>query len=287
LAELLGIINAASEPGLERLTLTTDNAGTARQFIQLIKNIFQLNANETIHEGLHTVIVPEGPPSVCILQAAGCRREDGTVSKYINPMAVANSCCKRAYIRGSFIAAGRINDPDKPYHLEFAYPAPDGGLLAQGLGSLLGSFGIKPKITARKAITVVYVKESEGIADILNIMEAHKCLLRFENNRVVKDMRNAVNRKVNFETANLNKTVGAAVEQIEDIRYIAGRVGLGYLSKPLEEVARLRLQYESATLKEIGGYLSIPIGKSGINHRLRKISEIAETLRHDEEAINI
>jgi DNA-binding protein WhiA len=212
--------------------------------------------------------------------------DDNIAYKSINPTVVLGNCCKRAYIRGSFIAGGHISDPEKSYHLEFTYPPPDGLFLAEGLCALLRSFELKPKITARKYHTAVYMKESESIVDILNIMEAHKCLLQFENARVIKDMRNSVNRKVNFETANLGKTINAAVEQIEDIRYIAGRVGLSYLPKPLEEAARIRLQHESATLKEIGGYFSVPVGKSGVNHRLRKISKIAEALRRDEEAID-
>ena len=123
------------------------------------------------------------------------------------------------------------------------------------------------------------MKESESIADTLVLMEAHASMLSFTNARVFKEMRNTVNRKVNFETANLNKTVNAAVSQIDEIRYIANTVGLGYLNKPLEEVARLRLDYETASLQEIGFMLDPPVGKSGVNHRLRKISEIAETLR--------
>jgi hypothetical protein len=189
-------------------------------------------------------------------------------------------CCKRAYTRGSYIASGTCSDPGKSYHLEFSLPDQ---ALAQRLFDILTALNLNlaPGLVNRKTNTVIYFKESESIADVLAIMEAHKSMLKFENMRVVKDMRNDVNRKVNFETANLSKTVNAAVSQKEDITYVIESVGLGYLPKPLEEVARLRLSYGSASLQEIGAMLDPPIGKSGVNHRLRKIGKIAETLREE------
>ncbi|MBR2062677.1 MAG: DNA-binding protein WhiA, partial [Anaerotignum sp.] len=119
----------------------------------------------------------------------------------------------------------------------------------------------------------------EQIVDLLNIMEAPLALMDLENVRIVKEMRNDINRKVNCETANLNKVVGAAVKQLEDIEYIEEHMGLSQLPEQLEEIARLRLEYPDKSLKELGSYLSTPVGKSGVNHRLRKISSIAETLR--------
>ena len=154
--------------------------------------------------------------------------------------------------------------------------------MAQGLCEILQFFELHPKISTRKTHTIVYLKEAENIVDALNIMEAHKSLLELENIRIVKEMRNSVNRQVNFETANLKKTAEAAASQITDIRYIDEHSGLNCLPKPLEEVARLRLLYEEASLKEIGQMLSNPVGKSGINHRLRKISRIAEILRGED-----
>ena len=126
---------------------------------------------------------------------------------------------------------------------------------------------------------MVYIKEGSGIVDILNVMEAHIALMELENVRILKEVRNSVNRKVNCETANLNKTISAAVKQIEDIEYIRDNYGLSKLSESLEEMARLRLDNPDASLKELGDMLSPPVGKSGVNHRLRKICEIAEDLR--------
>lgn len=126
---------------------------------------------------------------------------------------------------------------------------------------------------------MVYIKEGSDIVDILNVMEAHVALMNLENVRILKEMRNTVNRKVNCETANLKKTVSAAVKQIEDIEFIRDTVGLSVLSDTLEEIARLRLENPDSSLKELGEMLNPVVGKSGINHRLRKICEIADDLR--------
>ena len=144
----------------------------------------------------------------------------------------------------------------------------------------MNGFGVDAKIVQRKKHFVVYLKEGSQIVDMLNVMGAHVSLMEL---RILKEMRNSVNRKVNCETANIHKTVSAAVRQIEDIRYIQQKIGFEQLSEGLAEIARLRLEQPEATLKELGMMLSTPVGKSGVNHRLRKLSDIAETLRDNEE----
>ena len=131
----------------------------------------------------------------------------------------------------------------------------------------------------RKKYYVVYIKEGAQIVEILNVMEAHVALMNLENVRILKEMRNSVNRQVNCETANINKTVNAAVKQIEDIQYIQSTIGFDSLSEGLEDVARLRLEQPEATLKELGMMLTPQVGKSGVNHRLRKLSNLADELR--------
>lgn len=131
----------------------------------------------------------------------------------------------------------------------------------------------------RKKYYVVYIKEGSQIVDILNVMEAPVSLMELENIRIVKEMRGSVNRQVNCETANINKTVSAAVKQIEDIRFIQSAAGLSGLPESLQEMARIRLERPEATLKELGEALEPPVGKSGVNHRLRKLSLVAEELR--------
>ena len=154
---------------------------------------------------------------------------------------------------------------------------------ASRLKKLMEPYQIDARIVMRKKHYVVYVKEGSQIVDLLGLMGAHVSLMQLENVRIVKEMRNFVNRKVNCETANLNKTVSAAVRQTEDIRYIENTVGLQKLTEGLEQIARLRLEHPDASLKELGEMLSPKVGKSGVNHRLRKLSLIAERLREGKE----
>lgn len=144
-------------------------------------------------------------------------------------------------------------------------------------------FDLEARIVKRKKYYVVYLKEGDGIVDVLNIMEAHNALMELENIRIIKDMRNAVNRKVNCETANIHKTVNAAVKQIEDIRYIRDTIGFSELSEGLAQMAEVRLANPDASLKELGQLLVPQVGKSGVNHRLRKLGEIAEELKGNKE----
>ena len=174
------------------------------------------------------------------------------------------------------MAAGSVSDPNKAYHFEIVVNQEKNGEL---LCEVMRSFDIDAKMIARKYHYVVYVKEGSQIVDLLNIMEAHVALMDFENVRILKDMRNTINRKVNCEAANINKTVKAATRQVEDILFIKEKVGLATLAEGLEEIALLRTMYPEASLKELGEMLSPPIGKSGVNHRLKKLCEIAEGLR--------
>jgi hypothetical protein len=186
-----------------------------------------------------------------------------------------NTCCKRAYIRGAFLAAGSISDPSKSYHFEIVCVS---RCQAEQLRDLMVAFETDAKIVERKGHYVVYLKEGSQIVDMLNVMEAYVSLMNLENVRILKEMRNSVNRKVNCETANINKTVSAAVKQIEDITKIRDTIGFDHLPPHLKEMALLRLEYPDAPLKELGGYLDPPVGKSGVNHRLRRLSEIAEEI---------
>lgn len=184
-------------------------------------------------------------------------------------------CCKRAYLRGAFIACGSMTDPEKDYHLEFVTD----GERAQTIIDELMSFGIEARSVERKKNNVVYVKDSEMIVDILNVIEAHVALMNFENVRIYKDMRNSINRRVNCETANIGKTITAAGRQIEDINYLRETAYFEGLSEELKETAMLRLEYPESSLAELGKLHDRPVGRSGVNHRLARLSEIAERLR--------
>lgn len=194
----------------------------------------------------------------------------------IDNMLVERSCCKQAYLRGAFLGAGSITNPEKGYHFEIVC---DTKRQAEIISDIINSFDVESKSISRKKYYVVYVKDGSHIVDLLNVMGAHTSLMNMENVRIIKDVRNNLNRQVNCEAANLNKTVSAAVKQINDIEYIHRVKGIKHLPEGLRRLAELRVEFDQASLKELGDMLNPPLGKSGVNHRLRKISEIADELR--------
>lgn len=185
-------------------------------------------------------------------------------------------CCKKSYLKGAFLSAGSMSDPEKTYHLEIISHHRS---LAKEVNDLITYFNLNAKVIKRKGYFVVYLKEGENIVDFLNIIGAHGALLELENVRILKEMRNNVNRIVNCETANLQKTVDASIRQVENIKYIRDNLGFDNLPENLVQIAELRLEYSDASLKELGEMLSPTLGKSGVNHRLRKLDEIAENTR--------
>ena len=263
----------------------TENIAVARKYFTLLKKTFNIVAEITIRQNAYlkkgrtyTITVNNHEEAVKILTT--CKLlDDGDIvenmSVYDNTV-IMNSCCKRAFVRGAFIASGSISTPEKFYHFEIVCNSYD---KAVQLSDLIKSFDIESKIVERKKYFVVYIKDGAGIVDILNVMEAHVALMNLENVRILKEMRNSVNRKVNCETANLNKTVAAAVKQTMDIKYIQDTVGLSILPEALRQLAEIRLDNPDVSLKELGALLDPPVGKSGVNHRLRKISEISKNLQ--------
>ncbi len=189
---------------------------------------------------------------------------------------VKKPCCKKSFLRGAFISSGFIGDPARSYQFEILSESED---YARLLILILGEFAINAKVHKRGKYYVVYVKEVESIMDCLNIMGAHKSMMEFANARILKDVRNDVNRRNNCDMANISKAVNAASKQIDDIELIRSTVGFESLSEALREICVVRLNYPESSLAELGSYLNPPIGKSGVNHRLRKISEFADSLR--------
>lgn len=190
---------------------------------------------------------------------------------------IQKDCCKKAFVRGFFMAAGSVNDPNKAYHFEIVTDTKE---MAEVIRDIIAGFTLDAKVVKRKKYYVVYLKEGSMIVDMLNIMEAYVSLMDMENVRILKDMRNDINRRVNCETANIKKTVGASMRQIADIEYIEKTKGLKSLSPSLRQIAELRLEEPDADLALLGTMLNPPISKSGVNHRLRKISKIAEEIRN-------
>ena len=200
----------------------------------------------------------------------------GRFDEPVSSLLLKSSCCQRAFLRGAFLCVGSMSDPEKGYHLEFVCVDEQ---IALQLQEVMLCFGIEAKIILRKKYYVVYIKESESIVELLNVMEAPVALMNLENLRILKEVRNSINRKVNCEAANITKTVNAASRQIEDIELLRDTLGLANLPLQLRQMAEVQLSYPDASLKELGDYLDPPVGKSGVNHRLRKLSELADKYR--------
>ena len=183
---------------------------------------------------------------------------------------------KKALIRGIFLGSGSINDPTKKYHLEILSKNKD---VAQYIQNILKSFNIKAKILEMN--NTIYIKEGEEISKFLAFIGAQKSVLKYEEIRVMREIRNNVNRQVNCETANLNKTISASVMQIEAINYLKKVKKYEELPTGLQEIAELRLEYPEISLKDLGSLLEKPLGKSGVNHRLKKIIEIADEAKKE------
>ena len=265
MAELSAMLHYAGQYGLmEDGTLTigfqSENEAVLRKGFTLLKKTYNID----------TVIGVKGQKKADLLAIMG------DLSGPADTSLLKQACCRRAFIRGAFLSCGSISDPTKGYHLEFVC---NNRTQAEQLQEIIGQFDIEAKIVCRKKYFVVYVKEGAGIVELLNIMEAHVALMNLENLRILKEMRNSINRRVNCEAANIQKTVQASTRQVEDIIYLRDYYGFSRLPDNLREMAEVRLAYPEAALKELGEYLSPPVGKSGVNHRLRKLSELAEKLR--------
>lgn len=285
------------------LKLQTENLVVARKYFTLIRKTFNINIDISVktninakRSSMYTLIIRKADTIDLILQATKIsfqhpldneKKEthfnEKQISTSLGPadsVITQNACCKRAYIRGAFLSSGSMSNPKKAYHLEMVVSSMD---KAEQLRDILQTFTVDAKIILRKKNYVVYIKEGSQIVDLLNVMEAHTALMNLENVRILKEMRNSINRQVNCEAANITKTVNASSKQIDDIIYIRNNGGLGDLDDGLEDIARIRIEFPEASLKELGAMLLPPIGKSGVNHRLRKLSQIADQLRENKE----
>lgn len=264
------------------LNITNHNAAVARKVIKLSKDLFGIRIEVLVKRkvrlrknNVYMVRMPPQPELQQMLVKLGMLNDNGSFRDGMPKELLQKECCRRSYLRGVFLGGGSVNNPGGTYHLEVIT---GDERHAGAISSLLRQFGLSAKISSRKQWYVVYLKDSEQIVKCLNLMGAHTALLEYENTRIYKDMRNNVNRLVNCETANLNKTVNAAMRQSENIRAIARLIGIEKLPHSLREMAELRLQYPDASLKELGEMMDPPLGKSGVNHRLRKLDKLAEKL---------
>lgn len=293
LAEISAIMKVGGTLGFSgrgiTFKITTENPGSARVMFTLLKEYCDIHSKLMVKKStslkknnIYMVVINEEMGVRELLKKTGILKEvDGVMNlDYgIDSDMIKSDEEKKAYIRGAFLGAGSVSNPEKTYHLEFVTHNEE---YAISLSKLINSFGLKSKVIQRKNSFIIYIKEGEQIVDLLNIIGAHSSLLELENIRIMKEMRNNVNRLVNCETANLSKTVNAAVRQVESIKLIQSKIGLKRLPKNLREIAELRLNYPDESLKELGEMLDPPVGKSGVNHRLRKIEKIASELRNGE-----
>ena len=271
------------------LDVQTENAAIARRLYTIVKKMYPYNVELLVRKkmrlkknNVYICRVREGAREILAdLEIVSNSFEfNHTIAETIIP----KNSQRRAYLRGAFLAGGSVNNPEtSSYHLEVYSLYKEHG---EALAELMNHFDLNAKTIERKKGYVTYLKEAEKISDFLNLVGATQAMLKFEDVRIVRDMRNSVNRIVNCETANLNKTIGAALRQVDNIRYIDNTIGLDQLPEKLREIARLRVEYQDVTLKELGEMVSTGVvSKSGVNHRLRKIDEIADGLRRGEHAI--
>ena len=261
-----------------KIIIKTEHSQVAKRCFSLIKQGFDIRPCLNIKKGTHlsSYEISMEDETDCRRFLEGLHVYDNAENKAVYRLLIQNECCKRAYLRGAFLCAGSMSDPEKFYHFEIVCDTME---KACQICEVIKSLSVEAKTLMRKGQNVVYVKDGSDIADLLNIMGAHVSLMNMENVRILKDMRNQVNRRVNCETANLEKTVSAALRQIEDIEYLRSTGILNTLDAPLRETAELRQRFPEASLKELGEMSDPPVGRSGINHRLRRLSEIAKKQR--------
>lgn len=271
------------------LDVQTENAAIARRLYTIVKKLYPYTVELLVRKKMR---LKKNNVYICRIRD-GARElladleilsDSFELNHTISDVFIQKNSQRRAYLRGAFLAGGSVNNPEtSSYHLEVYSLYIEH---AEALADLMNRYDLNAKTIERKKGFVTYLKEAEKISDFLNLVGAHQAMLKFEDVRIVRDMRNSVNRIVNCETANLNKTIGAALRQVENIRYIDNSIGLDQLPEKLRDIARLRVEYQDVTLKELGEMVSTGVvSKSGVNHRLRKIDEIADSIRRGEHVI--
>ena len=274
--------------------METENVVLAKTYVKLIKRAFDLQVQLEIRRhgtgkyNQYFILLSERPEDMLYSEERPERQKLQQALQAIcmwSAQADPRGFLKtpgsmRAYIRGAFLCTGSMSDPGKSYHFEMVC---EDEQTAQILKELMAGFFVHAKVILRKQRYIVYLKDSEEIIQILNVMEAHRSLMELENIRIIKDMRNSANRQSNCDSANINKMVRTAARQVDDIRYIEEHFGFEQLPPQLREMAQVRLENPDVSLQELGTYLDPPVGKSGVNHRLRKLKEIAESLRAGKE----
>ncbi len=279
-AELYGFLLFSAVYERRRIRMNTENLEVAKRLAVLCDAVAGAEASIAARGGRTRgyVLTVEGEED-CRRLYFMMGRSEGEISLRLNRANLEEEGCAGALLRGAFLAGGTVTDPQREYHMEFVTSHL---ALSRDLTALLSENEIPARSVVRKGSRVVYIKESERIEDLLHIMGATKAAFDIMNVKIYKDIKNKANRITNCETANLEKTIGAAVEQVEAIRRIQANRGMDGLTKELREVAEARLAHPDLPLQKLGAQLCPPISKSGVNHRLIKLMELAKQLDRKE-----
>ncbi len=280
-AELIGyLITSNINIDEKNIKFSTESEYNINRFSKILSNLGIINHEIDIQGKIYTISFKKA----YLLEKLQLGNEGIILEDNVNvKMQLEDEVCKKSIVRGAFLGGGSINNPENKYHLEIIFSSQENAIY---ISNIVKEYEIECKILEKSNRYSLYCKEGETISNLLAFMGASSSVLKFEEIRVVRDMRNNVNRLVNCETANLNKTINASLKQIEDIKLIKEKNQFKNLSKNLQEIAELRLKNPEASLLELGNMLDIPVGKSGVNHRLKAISEIADEIRKSNEEGN-
>ena len=269
------------------LSVTTAEAAVVRHYFQLLKRHFDVTAqirtlrsNSLSGMTRYQLVIPE-EASDMLMEETGLYDPEALFGVRQAPpeRIIHYACCKKTFLKSAFMVCGGLANPEIEYHIEIAAPSEE---FADCVIKILNYYEISAKKACRKAKIVVYLKKSDDVSDVLTLMGASQSVLTLQNVRIKKDVSNRVNRQLNCDSSNINRVMETALKQIEDIRYIDGELGLEKLPVPLREIAEARLNNAATSLAGLGEMLVPPIGKSGVNARMRKLSDIAEKLRSGE-----
>ena len=276
-AEAYGLLECGHAFSVSSISLQTENAMVANTYQSLVSAICGLDKAvwpaSSRPSGVHIISIELAADRVRVLKRFGHSPED--VSNRLNRANLECETCPAAYLRGAFLSCGAVTNPSADYHMEFSVPHYN---LSRDLLTLMRELGFNARLVRRKGSNIVYLKESEQIEDCLTLMGATNASLELMGVKMVKDIRNTANRITNCESANIDKTVTAAMAQVKAIRKIVKRQGMDILPEELRELAQLRLDNPDLSLRELGELLTEPLSRSGVNHRLRRIMEFSEEL---------
>lgn len=281
--ELAGLLRASGRlefggPGRLAVVFSTDHAPVARKILKLMRATYGLQTvtmvtrRTRLRKNLAYVVRVHPQPGLTeMLQELGIVDSEGSLLEWSDLPELEADHCRRAYLRGTFLGSGWIAQPERQHHLEMATTSTEA---ADTIGQMLFRYGISIRVAARKELLILYLKDADHVTKFLNLVGATDSLLHYEDVRAMKGMKNLVNRQVNAETANLNKTVEAAARQVEALERFRSLGGLARLPGTLQEMAVLRINHPEASLKELGELCNPPLTKSAVNHRMRQLMQI-------------